>query len=200
MQSPTIAELAKAYSAFQASDLGAKKNANNPAFKNKYADLGSIWDVVREPLAAHGLSVVQQPMPSERGELRLRTTVMHVSGEWIASEIAMPLGKVDPQGYGSAITYARRYALAAMLGVTQEDDDGHAAAKQTQAGPAEPAATRAQIDNIGAEMKRIGMTPEAGKTWLASTFGKQSRLELTEREAAQMLSHLKTQPPAAQTA
>jgi hypothetical protein len=128
-QSETLAALAKALSGFQAECEGAKKNAVNPHLKNKYADLASIWEAIHEPLAKHGLSVVQLPAAGEKGELRLRTRLLHESGEWLESEIAMPIGKLDPQGYGSALTYARRYALAAMLGVTQEDDDAAAAVK-----------------------------------------------------------------------
>lgn len=163
-QSDSIAAIATALVGFQAACEGAKKNAMNPAFKNKYADLSAVWEAIHEPMAANGLAVVQLPLPAERGELRLRTQLLHTSGEWIASEIVMPLGKVDPQGYGSALTYARRYALAAMLGVTQEDDDGNGAMKgqasagNTSSAPATRQATPAPRGNGAlseAQIKRM---------------------------------------------
>lgn len=129
-QSESIAGLAAALVQFQGQVEGAKKTAVNPHLKNKYADLASIWEAIREPLSAAGLSVVQLPAPSDAGTLKLRTRLIHASGEWLESEIQMPLAKSDPQGYGSALTYARRYSLAAMLGIIQEDDDGEAAMKR----------------------------------------------------------------------
>ena len=164
-QSETLTALAGALADFQRHDIGAKKNATNPHLKNKYADLSSIWEAIREPLAANGLAVVQLPVPGEAGTLRLRTQLLHMSGEWIASEIVMPLAKADPQGYGSALTYARRYALAAMLGVTQEDDDATAATRPTQAAQEKPAGdgrrrlTDAQIALAQAKRTEAKLSP-----------------------------------------
>ena len=98
-QSESIAGLAASLSLFQASCGEAKKNATNPHLKNKYADLGSVWEAVRGPLGEYNLAVVQLPMPSEPGTLKLRTQLVHSSGEWLASEIVMPLAKADPQGF-----------------------------------------------------------------------------------------------------
>ena len=95
-QSESIAGLAASLSLFQASCGAATKNATNPHLKNKYADLGSVWDAVRGPLGDFNLAVVQLPMPSEPGTLKLRTQLVHSSGEWLASEIVMPLAKADP--------------------------------------------------------------------------------------------------------
>lgn len=94
----------------------------------KYADLGDILESVRSTLTAHGLCVLQLPMPgATEKELRLHTRLLHKSGQWIESITCITLTKFDAQGFGSAMTYARRYALAAMLGIAQADDDGEAA-------------------------------------------------------------------------
>ena len=195
MQSDTIGNLATALAAFQWSAESAKKNAQNPHLKNKYADLGAIWEAVRDTLGDNGLAVVQLPMPSEPGTLKLRTQLLHKSGEWIASELVMPIAKQDPQGYGSALTYARRYALAAMLGVTQEDDDAAAATHRPSApSPAVKAspASNDQKAKIALEMERVGWAKEDGVAYLAKQFGKQSRADLTKDEATKMIDFLLT--------
>ena len=211
MQSESITALACALSAFQAQCEAATKNAANPHLKNKYADLASIWDAIREPLGVNGLSVVQLPMPGVGGVINLRTQLLHKSGEWIASELAMPCAKQDPQGYGSALTYARRYALAAMLGVTQEDDDADRAVRGPAAQPAQqqrppqaqpkPSApvmpdnaqtlTEPQMRKIGAEVTRTGLSKEQFLDWMAfNTDGKTSRKDLTKAEATALIEHL----------
>lgn len=123
-KSETIASLAAAMCEAQAKVGIAIKNAVNPHLKNKYADLGAVWDACSNALESSGLSVLQMPCPSDDSKLHLETMLMHKSGEWLSSVLVMPLTKQDPQGYGSALTYARRYALAALMGVTQDDDDG----------------------------------------------------------------------------
>lgn len=137
--SPTIAELAKALSAAQGEMTHAAKDAENPAFKrgNKastYADLASVIDAIRAPFAAHGLSYVQIVEPHDVRVI-VTTRLMHESGEWIDSTISLPLASATAHGYGSALTYARRYPLAAIAGISQADDDGNAAS-----GKPEPAA------------------------------------------------------------
>ena len=119
------AALAKALPAIDS----AKKDASNPAFRSKYADLTSVVDAYKEQLAAVGIAVLQPPS-SREGEAVVTTILMHESGEWIASELALKPVKSDPQGMGSAITYARRYGAQGMLGITAEDDDGNAASGQ----------------------------------------------------------------------
>jgi hypothetical protein len=106
----------------------AAKTKVNPHFGSKYADLASIMDAVREPLAANGLAV-SQSVANDANGVSVTTTLLHESGETLVSEPCwLPVGKKDPQGYGSAITYARRYSLASLLGiVADEDDDGNAA-------------------------------------------------------------------------
>ena len=145
LTSPQINELAAALSKAQGAMKGAVKDSSNPHFKSKYADLSSVWDACRKVLAANGLSVIQTPEESERQEVRISTTLLHSSGQWITSTYAIPVTKADAQGYGSAITYARRYSLAAMVGVAPEDDDGNAASK---AAPASAVITDAQVSQI----------------------------------------------------
>lgn len=144
LMSETIDKLAAALVAAQGAIGEAKREASNPAFGGKkYADLGSVWDAAKPALQAHGLSVVQTFEPSEVGTLALCTTLLHSSGQWISGTCFMPLQKHDPQGYGSAATYARRYGLMALLGICPEDDDGNAASgqgnRQQTTQPARPA-------------------------------------------------------------
>jgi hypothetical protein len=135
------AALAKA----QAAVKGAKKDSTNPHFNSKFADLASVWDACREALISNGLSVVQLP-GFENGIVTLDTMLLHSSGQWIRGKAGAPIGKQDAQGVGSALTYLRRYALAAVASVSPEDDDGNAASqKKTERGGAitRPVATGA---------------------------------------------------------
>lgn len=129
MQSESIANLAKALSIVQGKLTHAKKDSANPFFKSKYADLESVWDACRDLLAVNGLSVAQFPgtYSDLDKSMSLNTILMHTSGEWISQEMTVPVSKADAQGAGSALTYMRRYALAAVVGVVQADDDGNAA-------------------------------------------------------------------------
>jgi hypothetical protein len=107
---------------------GAIKDSANPFFKSKYADLASVVEAIRAAFSANGLSYIQTVEPSEKDEVRVETTLLHLSGEWISCGVlSLPVSKVDAQGYGSALTYARRYSLSAAVGVAPEDDDGNAA-------------------------------------------------------------------------
>ena len=122
-------EIAKALGAFQAEVETIKKDASNPFFKSKYASLENIVEGVRKPLKKNGLSFSQFPT----GEDSLTTILMHISGEWMKATVKMNPKEHTPQGQGSAITYMRRYALSAVLGiVTDEDDDGNAASAPTR--------------------------------------------------------------------
>ena len=128
-QSESIAKLAASLCGVQAKLTYAKKDSKNPFFKSNYADLESVWDACRELLASHGLSIAQFPgLYTEHDKsMSLTTILMHGSGEWISQEMSVPVTKADAQGAGSALTYMRRYALAAVVGVVQADDDGNAA-------------------------------------------------------------------------
>ena len=126
MQSESIAALAAALSKAQADITGALKDSSNPFFKSKYADLASCWDACRKQLAANGLCVIQTTGMTDAG-LVLITTLAHSSGEWIVGYLPVAAKDSSPQAQGSGITYARRYALAAIVGLAQIDDDAEAA-------------------------------------------------------------------------
>ena len=128
LKSENINELGSALAKAQGAIEGALKDTANPFFKTKYADLSSVWDACRQQLTVNGLSIVQTPTEAESG-IGVETMLIHSSGQWLSNTFTMPVSKADAQGVGSAITYARRYALAAMVGVAPEDDDGNAATK-----------------------------------------------------------------------
>ena len=122
--SEQINELAVALNKAQAEFMVAKKDAKNPFFKSKYATLNAVYEAIAEALLKNGLSVIQ-PIVGEAVE----TTIIHTSGQFITSSCPIVCAKQnDPQAMGSAITYARRYSLASLLGVmTDEDDDAEKA-------------------------------------------------------------------------
>ena len=130
--SESIKNIAAALLKAQAEMENAHKNANNPAFRSKYADLAEILATVKPVLTKHGVTLLQSPGFAD-GLVTLDTMLMHPdSGEWIRGEWASPISKSDPQGVGSATTYGRRYSLAAICGIAQEDDDGSAASQPSQ--------------------------------------------------------------------
>lgn len=153
--SPSIAKLCAALAIAQGKLKMAMKDKANDYFKSKYADLASVWDACREALAENGLSVIQLPRMTRpatvkepeipapvKGDLpkpkppippecfplvSVVTVLAHSSGEWISSEIEARASKDNAQGVGAVITYLRRYALAAIVGIAQDDDDGETA-------------------------------------------------------------------------
>ena len=131
--SPAITELAKAMLRVQLSLSPASKDAENLFVNKRYATLNSVMDACREALTVNAIWVSQYPVAVQTGHLGLVTKLVHAeSGQWQSSLMVMPLPKADPQGYGSALTYARRYGLATMVGlVTEIDDDGEGAIPRT---------------------------------------------------------------------
>ncbi|UQZ91148.1 single-stranded DNA-binding protein [Deltaproteobacteria bacterium Smac51] len=121
--------------ALQAEINPAVKDGDNPFAKTRYAILNSVVEASREALLKHGIWLVQYAVPVEAGHVGLVTKLVHAaSGQWQASLMVMPLQKADPQGYGSALTYARRYSLATLVGLVVEDDDGEAAYGRSRRG------------------------------------------------------------------
>lgn len=135
-KSEQIQELAAAMVAAQGEITGAAKDSTNPHFRSSYADLSSVMEACKGALNRHGIAVLQPSVPSEPGTLAIDTLLMHTSGQWVSGRTVIPLQKNDPQGFGSAMTYARRYSLAAMVGVCPEDDDGEGAMNRGNQRPA----------------------------------------------------------------
>jgi hypothetical protein len=129
-RSENINELAAALAKAQGDMANASKDKTNPHFKSSYADLASIWDAIRGPLSKHGLAVLQMPFEDDKGRISLETMISHSSGQFLSTTYCLPPTKGDVQGFGSAITYMKRYALTG-LGVAPEDDDGNAASERT---------------------------------------------------------------------
>lgn len=164
--STTIGNLATALSLAQGEMGAAHKDANNPFFRSKYADLTSVMDAVKGPFCKNGLSFTQ--LPGYAGDkLVLTTVLLHKSGEWISSDTPILAAKADAQAMGSAITYARRYALQSIAGVTADDDDGNAASGQKMTVKGEPAKKKSvwtseqqlEFGAYGHELQQYG--PEA---------------------------------------
>jgi hypothetical protein len=176
-KSESIGNLATALCAFQKEIEGAKKTSKNPFYNSKYADLAEVWETIREPLTRNGLSVMQGGdgsmdivdtrevnaksgvvLEEKRMIIRVETTVLHTSGEWISYSLPVPLVKTEPQDIGKAYTYARRYALTAALGIHQEDDDGNSHVKT----PPEPKADtlKPARDKAYTELKKYAPTDQ----------------------------------------
>ncbi len=137
--SETIDQIAPALTKAQSAMKDAKRDGDNPMFRSNYATLESVLEAVRAPLHANGLTFMQSP-EGDGETLRIVTRIIHSSGQWIEGEFAMKpiptkidrgadLRAITPQAMGSAVTYARRYALSAMLGLGSDDDDGNAASQ-----------------------------------------------------------------------
>ncbi len=126
-KSETVGALAAALAKAQGQMGAAIKDASNPFFKSKYADLAAVIAAIKAPLASNELAYVQATDIDESGGVIVETVLMHSSGEWLSSCLRMTPTKQDPQGVGSCITYARRYGLQALIGVPADDDDGNAA-------------------------------------------------------------------------
>jgi len=173
MRSETISELAKALTSFQGQMTAVKKDAVNPFYKSKYATLDTIWETVRKPLSENGLSVAQTMNLIEDKSV-LETTLYHTSGEWISGIQLVNPTKSDPQALGSAISYARRYSLSAMLGIVADEDDDANSTKEKS--------TTKERDTV--------TDGEEARDYMKSHFGKNSTKELTKDEASAMIEFL----------
>jgi hypothetical protein len=167
----SIAELADALSIAQGQIDAASKGSVNPYFKSRYADLNALREVIREPLAANGLSIMQ--FASTQGDfVSVETVLAHSSGEYVSNTLSLPVGRkfdkegnplpLDVQSIGSAITYARRYALSAILSLAADDDDGNAAVGS--APPRQPKSSPTALMRPGREAAEKG-TEELRKWW-----------------------------------
>ena len=158
----------------------ALKDKTNPAFRSKYADLGACLDAVMDSLNAAGIALIQRQHPHEGG-VCIETVFLHESGEQLsAGMLTVPAAKQDPQGYGSALTYCRRYSLMAACGIAPEDDDGNAASKPKQA--AKPDAKPAVADmspKARAERMRVGVA-SGDAAGVAETLALMPEAEMNE--------------------
>ena len=148
-KSESIKELATALNKFQAECSGAKKDADNPFFGSKYANLEAVINCAKSALDNNGLAVSQFPI-MDQGYCGVETILMHSSGEWISNTLLLACKKQDPQAMGSAITYARRYAYQSVLGIPSEDDDGEKSMTRNQAPIQQQAPVQATYQKISA--------------------------------------------------
>ena len=132
-QSESIVKIAQALAAASPEIGVAKKDATNPYFKNTYATLASVIECCKPALSKNKISILQLAEKDDGGQY-IETTLLHESGEWLSSKMYFTQAKQnDPQSQGSAITYARRYALQSFLSIPADDDDGNAANAEPKA-------------------------------------------------------------------
>lgn len=191
-QTKVEASLASAMAAAFAEIDAALKSAKNPHFKSKYADITAVIESIKPALINHNLFFTQHPEPSDRG-VTIETWLHHASGDSLSlGKLFVPANKQDAQGFGSALTYARRYALVTAFGVPVEDDDGNAAARgQSQQGTVSPAAVVSDaqwgiitdlIEKTGTDVRKFCQAYgiESVKALPAEAFDK-ARAQLTKK-------------------
>jgi len=175
-KSETIKELSSALSKAQGLIEGATKDKLNPHYKSRYADLASVVDAIRKPLADNGLSYTQI-IHDATDAVKVETIILHASGEWFScGTLTVPVNVANAQGYGSALTYARRYSLSAAFGVAPSEDDGEAAAAAAprQEQPVKP-------DPEGkAALEECGSLAALAATWKALTPAQRRTLAETK--------------------
>lgn len=125
--SESIKQISPALLVAQQQMTFAAKDSKNPHFKNTYAGLPAVIDAVKEALNRNNIVFMQSASPSDDGKLHLTTRLLHQSGEWIEDTAVCAMPKQDAQGFGSCMTYLRRYSLASFCGLYQDDDDGEGA-------------------------------------------------------------------------
>lgn len=208
MQSETIGKLAESLAKAQGEIKSAVKGKENPFFKSSYADLPAIMEACREPLSKNGIAVIQSVDFMDRSAENLpllsfiETKLLHSSGEWLSGRYLVRPEKENPQGVGSAITYARRYALAAMIGVVaeNEDDDAEGAMgrdnppkqveRSTPKPPSEDAAKKAAIafaQKAGKELSDITVREQL-TAWLSVNQAKVDKLKSYDEELFTVVS------------
>lgn len=218
-QSESIASLAAALVAAQAEMPNVPKSTKGQVGNavRFYADLATVVEVAQPILAKHGLAYVQMPAnDGANGTVTVTTRLLHKSGEWLEDSLAMPTGNGGAQQVGSAITYARRYALMAALGLAPEDDDGHAAQSahrapqqsRPQSRPAAPPPAQYEYDGseplpdlisepqmkkLIVEMNEAGVVERDARLALCASVVQHpvgSAKELTKAEATQIIDYL----------
>lgn len=198
-KSDDIKELAIALNKVQAKLKPAVRNATNPFFKASYADLASIWEACRPLLAENGLSVVQTSSLEGENQILLDTTLLHISGQWIGGQLLISPVRNDPQGIGSALTYARRYALSAIVGIATEDDDAEGAMSRPseKSKPKEkPKETKeSRLQRLARSAKKFGYLPEQISAYLPIKYGVKTSKELTEEQILELTVLIEAKQP-----
>jgi ERF superfamily protein len=187
--SEQINEIAAAMATAQGNIKPAMKDATNPAFRSKYADLSAIWEAIRGPLAANKIAVWQEAELTEAG-VAVTTRLAHASGQWVEfGPLTVPCSKRDAHGVGSATTYAKRYAIAAVVGVVSDDDDDGNAAVQKPAPGVEivaPKPTTQTVIPAGAVLLKKTeqkATPTGKPYWLLVLSTGEEVIEWKEQQA-----------------
>ena len=182
--------MAKAFAEIEA----ATKSATNPHFKAKYADLGAVIEAVKPPLIKHGLFFTQRSHPAENG-VSVETVLHHEGGEELSlGTLFVPANKQDAQGFGSALTYARRYGLMTAFGVPAEDDDGNAAAASARNGVARTNGNGAPPPIADDQRDLIQqLAPGAGQTLqgICEAYRVASLKELTHAQGEKLIERLR---------
>jgi hypothetical protein len=184
-------ELAEALNKFQSQLEPALKDKSNPFFKSKYADLASCWEAIKKPLTDNGLSIIQRVDVIEGNLTVLKTMILHKSGEFLEGAIPLTPLKADPQSYGSMLSYFRRYCLAAITGLVQEDDDANLASKEPEK-PKLMAGVEAKRKYIFVQLNKLGMKYDspATKSMMSRLTGKLSSSEWNMADAEKVENHL----------
>ena len=181
-KSESIAALSAALSKAQGEMRGAVKDSSNPFFKSRYADLASVIEAAREPLAKNGLAVIQ--LITETGGVE--TVLTHSSGEWISSTIQLTPKTNTPQDAGSCITYARRYSYAAIVGLAQVDDDAEMAMGRTST----PDRNRTITPDQAAQLEKLITATKSNRTAFLKYLNVAALNELPTNQFADALAAL----------
>jgi hypothetical protein len=195
-QTKVEASLASAMAAAFAEIEKATKTAENAAFKqggkvSKYADLGAVIDAIKPALIAHGLFFTQHPQPSNGG-VTVETVLHHSGGQSLSlGALFVPANKQDAHGFGSALTYCRRYGLMTAFGVPAEDDDGNAASASAPRADPVPEAPPKPITGEQRDLIQT-LAPAAGKTvqGICEAYGVGALTALTETQGAAVIKRL----------
>lgn len=188
LQSESITALMPALLDAQGEFKPAVKDAENPHFGSTFLSLGGVLNATAAALRGHRIAIVQLTDVDDQGRAVLLTRLVHESGEWIGARYPLNPVKNDPQAYGSALTYARRYGLMSLLGIVAEDDDGHDATEQPKqqrtreaAEPDAPfdttpweakiaaSSTTDELARVGSEVKATPM-PDSARTVLRAQY------------------------------
>ncbi len=192
--SESITKIAPALLAAQKAVGNATKNAKNPHYRNSYADLAAVIDAVKDAFNTSGITIMQPLEESRDGQCFVTTRLVHESGEWIEATASAPMPKSDPQGVGSATTYLRRYGLAAMACIHQQDDDAEGARLPASSnglkmqGMAQERATAEQVDKL----KALEAEPKTHERVAAALafYKAKSVADLTKDQAATVIAKI----------